>query len=187
MNTIYLYALNVSALNPDSAVWAAFVSPGRRERMEAQARGYWQGRMAMRPWNVYLAQILQFQCQLSGVFSDNDVVVTVPDNCDQIRTVLDEARKEIEALQKTYAESTKKLVEALAGGKPTKEEAKQLADQVQGSYAELFELSEKLSGVEAGQGALPANRLLLNSGFVQLPPAGYLPVQPGKTPVQEQL
>lgn len=160
---------------------------GRRERMEAQARGYWQGRMAMRPWNVYLAQILQFQCQLSGVFSDNDVVVTVPDNCDQIRTVLDEARKEIEALQKTYAESTKKLVEALAGGKPTKEEAKQLADQVQGSYAELFELSEKLSGVEAGQGALPANRLLLNSGFVQLPPAGYLPVQPGKTPVQEQL
>lgn len=160
---------------------------GRRERMEAQARGYWQGRMAMRPWNVYLAQILQFQCQLSSVFSDSDVVVTVPDNCDQIRAVLDDARKEIEALQKTYAESTKKLVEALAGGKPTKEEAKQLADQVQGSYAELFELSEKLSGVEAGQGALPANRLLLNSGFVQLPPAGYLPVQPGKTPVQEQL
>ena len=160
---------------------------GRRERMEAQARGYWQGRMAMRPWNVYLAQILQFQCQLSGVFSDNDVVVTVPYNCDQIRTVLDEARKEIEALQKTYAESTKKLVEALAGGKPTQAEAKQLAEQVQGSYAELFELSEKLSGVEAGQGALPANRLLLNSGFVQLPPAGYLPVQPGKTPLFEQL
>ena len=36
---------------------------GRRERMDAQARGYWQGRMAMRPWNVFLAQILQFQCQ----------------------------------------------------------------------------------------------------------------------------
>lgn len=160
---------------------------GRRERMEAQARGYWQGRMAMRPWNVFLAQILQFQCQLSGVFSDSDVVVTVPDNCDQIRAVLDDARKEIEALQKTYAESTKKLVEALAGGKPTQAQAKELADQVQGSYAELFELSEKLSGVEAGQGALPANRLLLNSGFVQLPPAGYLPVQPGKTPLQEQL
>ncbi len=38
MNTIYLYALNVSALNPDSAVWAAFVSPGRRERMAAIRR-----------------------------------------------------------------------------------------------------------------------------------------------------
>ena len=35
MNTIYLYALNVSALNPDSAVWAAFVSSDRRERMAA--------------------------------------------------------------------------------------------------------------------------------------------------------
>lgn len=160
---------------------------GRRERMQAQARGYWQGRMAMRPWNVFLAQILQFQCQLSGVFDNSDVVVTVPDNCDQIRAVLDGARKEIQALQKAYAQSTKKLVEALAGGKPTKEEAQQLADQVQGSYAELFELSEMLSGVEAGQGALPANRLLLNSGFVELPPAGYLPVQPGKTPLIDQL
>lgn len=160
---------------------------GRRERMQAQARGYWQGRMAMRPWNVFLAQILQFQCQLSSVFDDSEVVVTVPDDCDQIRAVLDKARQDIEALQKTYAQSTKKLVEALAGGKPTKEEAQQLADQVQGSYAELFELSEKLSGVEAGQGALPVNRLLLGSGFVQLPPAGYLPVQPGKTPLIDQL
>lgn len=35
MDTVYLYALNVSALNPDSAVWSAFVSPDRRERMAA--------------------------------------------------------------------------------------------------------------------------------------------------------
>ena len=38
MNDIFLYALNVSALNPDSAVWAAFVSPERRARMAALKR-----------------------------------------------------------------------------------------------------------------------------------------------------
>ena len=35
MDTIFLYALDVSALNADSAVWAAFVSEDRRARMEA--------------------------------------------------------------------------------------------------------------------------------------------------------
>ena len=140
----------------------------------------------MRPWNVYLAQILQFQCQLSGVFDDTSVVITVPDKCDDIRAALDQTRQEIAALHKRYADSASKLVEAF-GSKPTKDQAQQLADEVKLSYAELFDLSEKLSGVEAGQGALPKNRLLLDSGFVQLPPAGYLPVQPGKTGLSEQL
>ena len=35
MDTIYLYALNVSTLDADSAVWAAFVSADRRVRMAA--------------------------------------------------------------------------------------------------------------------------------------------------------
>jgi len=37
----------------------------RRERIDAPARRYWQWKMRMRPWDVYLAQILQFQCQLA--------------------------------------------------------------------------------------------------------------------------
>ena len=35
MDTIFLYALDVSALDADSAVWAAFVSEDRRARMAA--------------------------------------------------------------------------------------------------------------------------------------------------------
>ena len=35
MDTIHLYALDVSALDADSAVWASFVSPDRRARMAA--------------------------------------------------------------------------------------------------------------------------------------------------------
>ncbi|HEX5373056.1 MAG TPA: hypothetical protein VFW84_10010 [Aquabacterium sp.] len=170
-----------SKVNRFIDVWA-----GRRERMEAQARGYWQGRMAMRPWNVYLAQILQFQCQLSGVFNDSSVVVTPPESCDDLRAALESTRKELQALHKKYADSASKIVEKL-GGKPSKADTQKFADEVKLSAAELAELSDKLSGLETGQGALPKNRLLLNSGFVQLPPAGYLPVQPGKTEITDQL
>src|SRR6185295_6765185 len=41
----------------------------RRERMEAPARRYWAFRFSMRPWDVFLAQVLQFQCQLPGVLA----------------------------------------------------------------------------------------------------------------------
>jgi hypothetical protein len=158
----------------------------RRERMDSQARGFWQGRMAMRPWNVYLAQILQFQCQLSGLLQDPEVLVSPADGCDDLRTALDKARKEIEILQKKYASSAKKMVERFAG-KMSKADTQWAIDEVKGSSAELFELSDSLSKLDVGTGALPSNRLLFNSGFQQLPPAGYLPINPGTNTVSEQL
>jgi hypothetical protein len=39
----------------------------RRERVETPSRAYWAGRMELRPWPVFLAQVLQFQCQLSDL------------------------------------------------------------------------------------------------------------------------
>jgi hypothetical protein len=39
----------------------------RRERIETPPRAYWAGRMELRPWPVFLAQVLQFQCQLAGL------------------------------------------------------------------------------------------------------------------------
>jgi len=44
----------------------------RRERIEPPPRGYWAGRTELRPWPVFLAQVLQFQCQLA------DLGVTLP-------------------------------------------------------------------------------------------------------------
>ena len=38
MNDIFVYAIDVSTLNPDSAVWAAFISAERRARMAALQR-----------------------------------------------------------------------------------------------------------------------------------------------------
>lgn len=161
--------------------WAA-----RRERMDAQARGYWQGRMAMRPWNVYLAQILQFQCQLSGLLHDDKVVISPADDCDSLRAALDKARKDIEVLHHKYASSAKKLAERFAG-KVSKADTQWAIDEAKGSTAELSELSDSLAKLDVGSGALPSNRLLFNSGFQQLPPAGYLPIEPGKTAIAEQL
>jgi hypothetical protein len=39
----------------------------RRERIETPPRAYWAGRTELRPWPVFLAQVLQFQCQLAGL------------------------------------------------------------------------------------------------------------------------
>ncbi len=41
----------------------------RRERIDAPAKRYWQWKMRMRPWDVFLAQVLQFQCQLADLLS----------------------------------------------------------------------------------------------------------------------
>lgn len=168
-----------SSVNIDS--WAA-----RRERMDSQARSYWQGRMAMRPWNVFLAQVLQFQCQLSGLLQDDKVVISPADDCDSLRAALDKARKDIEQLHKKYASSAKQLAERFAG-KVSKADAQWAIDEAKLSTSELSSLSDSLSGLEVGSGALPSNRLLLSSGFQQLPPAGYLPIEPGKTAIAEQL
>jgi hypothetical protein len=158
---------------------------GRRERMDTQARGYWQGRMAMRPFNVFLAQILQFQCQLSGMFGSGITFEPV-DDCDDLRAALAKARKEIELLHKKYKASSEKLVERFTG-KPTKADAEWVVKQAKGSADELYEISQSLDKLDTGKGVMPINRLLLNNGFQQLPPAGFLPVELNQKPVTEQV
>ncbi|MFZ5543136.1 MAG: hypothetical protein ACOZJZ_06235, partial [Pseudomonadota bacterium] len=56
---------------------------------------------------------------------------------------------------------------------------------VKASFADLDGLSLQLAKVDAGKGALPQQRMLLNAGFFELPPAGYLPVSLSSD-VQEQ-
>src|SRR5262249_16738777 len=53
----------------------------RRERMETPPRRYWEGRMCMRPWDVFLAQVLQFQCQLPSVLAGHEGDSTAVDPC----------------------------------------------------------------------------------------------------------
>jgi hypothetical protein len=158
---------------------------GRRERMDTQARGYWQGRMAMRPWNVFVAQILQFQCQLSGLFEPGTTVIQPGDDCDKLRKVLDKTREELDGLIKRYGQSTKKILFKMER-KPTAKEMQFVANDMASSFADLDGLSAKLADLESGQGALPKQRMLLNAGFFELPPAGYLPLNP-QASVEEQM
>lgn len=158
---------------------------GRRERMETQARAYWQGRMAMRPWNAFLAQILQFQCQLSaGLGADIDLGAPA-DPCDALRDALDRTRREIRTLHKQYADSAKQMVERL-GGRVTKTDATWMVNETQSSVAHLQALDAALAKLDVGVGKQHPSRWLLAKGFGELPPAGYLPVAASQ-PVAEQL
>ena len=158
---------------------------GRRERMEAQARAYWQGRMAMRPWNVFLAQILQFQCQLSsGLGGDVDLGAPV-DPCDDLREALERTRREIRALNKHYADSARAMAERL-GGRVTKSDATWMVNEAKASAANLQAIESALSKLNLNSGQQTPARWLLAKGFGDLPPAGYLPIAATQS-VPEQL
>ncbi|MDQ6831682.1 MAG: D-(-)-3-hydroxybutyrate oligomer hydrolase, partial [Gemmatimonadota bacterium] len=73
----------------------------RRERMEAPARRYWAWRMCMRPWDAYLAQILQFQCQLHEVLGGDGDPGNI-DPCASQQRVLDDAAKYLREVDQTY-------------------------------------------------------------------------------------
>lgn len=158
---------------------------GRRERMDTQPRGYWQGRMAMRPWNVFIAQILQFQCQLSGLFDANHPVIQPGDDCGQIRDALGRAKREIEAMLERFHHSAKGLLLKTEGRGASFKQLQDASEAFNASYADLSGLSDHLAKFDGGTGALPQQRMLLNAGFFELPPAGYLPVSTGSD-VQEQ-
>jgi hypothetical protein len=159
---------------------------GRRERMDTQARGYWQGRMSMRPWNVFVAQILQFQCQLAGLFEGGKPVFEPEDDCEDLRTLLEKTRKDVDGLLKRYSESAKKIKEREEGARPTLKEFRALTSDLSSSHSDLDNIAGLLADAELGQGALPKQRMLLSAGFFELPPAGYLPVDP-QIEIEEQV
>jgi hypothetical protein len=147
-------------------VWTA-----RRERIDTSAKRYWQWRMRMRPWDVFLAQILQFQCQLRGVFQ-NTPVPGVPDPCDDAHKLVAEASEMLAEITKYYEEVSKRLAQMssyLSGGV-----------FIKGGVEGLSAFQQKLQAAKEAHLLMPTNRLLINGGIVELPSAGYLPVAPGE-------
>jgi hypothetical protein len=71
----------------------------RRERLEPPARQYWDRQLAMRPWSVYLAQLLQFQCQLRDAFPSGAAGKFHPAGASD--ALLDALRKASDSLTKT--------------------------------------------------------------------------------------
>jgi hypothetical protein len=76
---------------------------GRRERIDTPAKRYWQWRMAGRPWDVFLAQILQFQCQLSGLFKQQPPADGGDDDpCASTRSLIREASDTVAKIANFY-------------------------------------------------------------------------------------
>ena len=145
----------------------------RRERIDAPARRYWQWKMRMRPWDVFLAQVLQFQCQLAGLLAG----VVVPgerggDPCADAHAAIGDAARFVEQVHAGLA-SYRNL--RPAAGDPERPALLAL------SLTGISDLGGRLRTLlqAAATPAQPADRVLIRGGIVELPPAGYLPVVSG--------
>src|ERR1700674_540788 len=130
----------------------------RRERIEAPSRQYWAWRMAMRPWNVFLAQVLQFQCQLHDVLGAvSPLGPPEMDPCAPAYQAIAAAGLELGKLQTDYISTLEKT----------------LADQI---GARVMDLRNRLIQIVNVGGPATSSQMLINGGILELPPAGYLPV-----------
>jgi hypothetical protein len=150
----------------------------RRELMETSPRRYWQWRMAMRPWDVYLAQILQFQCQLHDRFRTLPPELEQDDPCVQAKKLVAEAAEHFQVLTGFYKETTARLAKMTRSVRD-----KLLEDQpALKTGLEKFALfQDRLVKVGQAFKFVPPERALIHWGFAELPPAGYLMVMPGST------
>lgn len=135
----------------------------RRERMDGPPRDYWAHRMAMRPWREYLAQILQFQCQLAellcAIVSEGGQPL---DPCADEKATLSAAKDAITQLLAQWAE---------AG-------VEQAGEIGAITVKALANLQAKLGENGSAGGTTSGQQVLIDGGIVELPPAGYLPVDP---------
>lgn len=135
----------------------------RRERMEAPAARYWAWQMAMRPREVFLAQVLQFQCHLHDVLAGGPPETGGGDPCTRRYRLLERAKEVLDRLE---------AVDGHGEDRPEHlPELKALREEI------LVALDEDVPG---------PSRVLIDRGIVELPPAGYLPVLPGRE-VNEQV
>jgi hypothetical protein len=144
----------------------------RRERIETPPHRYWQWRMAMRPKDVFLAQVLQFQCQLRDL--TRDTTVPQDDPCSKTKRVLSEAEEAYFHLSTFYSQVAERLVSA--PGIPETDSMKYLRQK---GSAPLRVMSDQLRRVKEQAAVTLSERALIDGGIVELPSAGYLPVVPG--------
>jgi hypothetical protein len=137
----------------------------RRERMDTPPRRFWAWRMAMRPWEAFLAQVLQFQCQLPSALGGRGGDATATDPCDVRIDALHQAEQVFDDLELAYT---------TAGNAPIG------LSHFQAAHLQLKKV--------IANAKVPSQRILIDGGIVELPPGGYLPVTPGVEPsVQEQV
>ena len=146
----------------------------RRERIDTPARRYWQWRMQMRPWDVFLAHVLQFQCQLHDLFRTSPEPGGEDDPCRDARQLIRESSDTMIEVTRFYEAVTRRLERIVAAGGISTEEL-----TIKGGLSHLSDLGKKLRLAKTAFFFGPRNRILIRGGIVELPSAGYLPVAPG--------
>jgi hypothetical protein len=139
----------------------------RRERMDTPAKRYWQWRIHMRPWDVFMAQILQFQCQLRDGLETG---TTVPDPCKDTRALVAEASTTVAELLRYYQTASQALATASITSTGL---------NLAGGTASVTNLIQRFSQAQSDAIIQFLDRLLIRQGIIELPSAGYLPVTPG--------
>lgn len=158
-------------------MWSA-----RRELIDPSPRRYWAWRMRMRPWDVFLAQVLQFQCQLSRALRALPKPKSTGDLCrDEVRNasaVMEEVAGRFTELKKKY--------EAGTGTRSVKID-KQFFDTALPMLLEgVDKVRVNLTGILRSPVGAP-KRILLERGIVELPSGGYLPVATDGGTVNDQV
>lgn len=149
-------------------MWSA-----RRERLAPPAMSYWQHRLNMRPIDVFLAQVLQFQCQLPSVLAGAPAIGD--DAIDTIRRCVDDHAGETNG---SIDEIVFLLTNALGGRR-----AMQPPMRWNDAGGRILTPDGSPSGLATapdGPGTLG------QGGLVDLPPTGLLPASVGQ-PVEPQM
>ncbi|WP_293269215.1 hypothetical protein [Nannocystis sp.] len=141
----------------------------RRERIDPPPRQYWAARMAMRPWSGFLAEVLQFQCHLRDLLAE-DPKRTPADPCAHTRATLRRTSDELRKLFNSYAAISERLIHGQPDDQP----------DLQDALARLERLQLDVAADNQRDALEPLDHILIHGGIVELPAAGYLPVQPGR-------
>lgn len=147
----------------------------RREHIETPARRYWAWRFSMRPWDVFLAQVLQYQCQLHEILSGLVDGGPGTDPCAPKTAAIGKATELLGKLETWHTN----LATALT------------PDALTTLKLRLFDVAA-ISGLKSDLGKLaipipPSTRILIDGGILELPSAGCLPINVGGSTVNQQV
>jgi hypothetical protein len=138
----------------------------RRERMDAPSRRSWQWKMRMRPWDVFMAHVLQFQCHLAHLLAGQAPPAEPErDPCRPSTDVLAETATFLEKLRQKATDGRDAM--GLLGL----------------SFNQIGVMRQRIDAAlkAAASQVTPTDRILVRGGMVELPSAGYLPVLTGTT------
>jgi hypothetical protein len=145
-------AVPIAVLLNSGGSWLVDLWIARRDLGDPAPRRAWQSKLAMRPWDVFIAQVLQFQAQLTDLYlasqAGPDTSVAAEELAHAIGSIRDQFAK-MRVKPHWLSESITELENAL----PQLDQA-------------------------ASHAKDPAKYGLSALGFGELPPAGYLPSPP---------